>query len=264
VAELGRAGIEVHPARLEITGEVPVGAGLASSAALCVALCLALCAASGASQPERIELAQLCSRVENDWVGARTGLLDQLASLCGEDGHAVRIDMLTLELAPVPLSLDGHRLATLDSGEPREVGASGYNRRRAECEAAGRALGVGSLREAVPEEAERLPDPLARRVRHVLSENARVEAMVGALERRDLEEAGRLLDASHQSLREDYEVSTPAVERAVQRARAAGALGARIVGGGFGGHVLALFPPDREPPQGALPVAPAAGARVIC
>jgi galactokinase len=261
--ELQAAGVEIRPARIVITGDLPVGAGLGSSAALCVAVCLALCAVSGEPAPGRVELARLCSRVESEWVGARTGLLDQLASLFGQDGSAIRIDMRTLDLAPVRLPLGGHWLATLDSGAPRQLTASGYNRRRDECQAACRALGISSLREACAEDADRLPDLLGKRVRHVASENGRVDAMVGALERGDLLEVGRLLDASHRSLRDDYEVSVPEVERTVELARDAGALGARIVGGGFGGHVLALFPPGARPPAGALPVAPAAGARVI-
>ena len=163
----------------------------------------------------------------------------------------------------MPLELGECTLVTLDSGATRELAASGYAERRAECQAAARELGIGSLREAAPADAERLPEPLARRVRHVLSENARVEAMVDALGRHDPAEAGRLLDASHRSLRDDYEVSVPAVERTVERARAAGAIGARIVGGGFGGHVLALFPEGAEPPPEAMPVHPGPSARLV-
>jgi galactokinase len=263
VAELRAAGVELRPARVEITGDLPVGAGLSSSAALSVALCMGLCAVAGAEPPERVALARLCSRIENDWVGARTGLLDQLASLFGREGHAVRIDMRGPMLAEVPLALEGWRLATLDSGASRELGASGYNERRAECREACRALGVDSLRDARLPDVERLPRPLDRRARHVLSENERVDAMVAALGAGDLELAGRLLDASHRSLRDDYEVSVPAVEAAIERAVAAGARGARIVGGGFGGHVLALFPPDVRPPPEALEVAPAEGARML-
>ena len=241
VAELTRAGIELRPCRLDITGDVPRGAGLSSSAALSVSLCLALCAVAGAEPPGRIELARLCSRIERDWCGAETGLLDQLASLFGERGRALRIDMRGPEIEPVPLELGDHVLATLDSGAERSVAASGYNERREECRAACRALGVESLRDA--ESHEGLPEPLGRRVRHVLSENERVDAAVAALAAGDLEELGRLLDASHRSLRDDYEVSVPAVEEAVSACKEAGALGARIMGGGFGGSVLALFPP---------------------
>ena len=263
VAELERAGIELRPCRLEIESDLPQRAGLASSAALTVALCLALCAASDAEPPPRLELARLCSRVENDWVGQRTGLLDQLASLSGEAGHALRLDMRALSVEPVPLRLEGHSLVTLDSGAPRALAESGYGQRRVECERAARDLGLDSLRDAGPQDAERLPEPLAGRVRHVLAENERVDAMVAALHAGDLAEAGRLLDASHRSLRDDYDASVPEVEATVERARAAGAIGARMVGGGFGGHVLALFPPGVAPPPGALEVRAGPGARLL-
>jgi galactokinase len=263
VAELAASGVPVGGARLEIAGTVPRGAGLSSSAALEVALALALTALAGAPAPDRIRLAQLCSRVENDWVGARTGLLDQLASLFGERDRALRIDFRSLEVRPVALALDGHTLVTLDSGERHAHASSGYNERRAQCAAAADALGVPSLREASLEAAVRLPEPLARRARHVISENARVDAACAALERGDLAELGRLLDASHASLRDDYEVSTPAVEATVERLRAAGAIGARIVGGGFGGHVLGLMAPGAQPPPGAHAVSPSPGARLI-
>jgi galactokinase len=201
--------------------------------------------------------------VENDWVGARTGLLDQLASLFGRERHAILIDMRVLDLVPVPLDLRGHRLATLDSGVSRDVAASGYNERRAECRAACAALGIESLSDASPEDARRLPEPLAGRVRHVGSENARVEVMAEALRSGEIAEVARLLDASHRSLRDDYDCSVPAVERTVERAKAAGAIGARLMGGGFGGQVLALFPPGTPLPEGALPVTAGPGARVL-
>jgi galactokinase len=257
-AELLREGVELRPCLLRISGDVPRGAGLSSSAALSISLCLALCAVAGAEPPGRIELARLCSRIERDWCGAETGLLDQLASLFGERGRALRIDMRGPALESVPLELEGHVLATLDSGAGRSVAASGYNERREECRAACRALGVESLRDADGHEG--LPEPLDRRVRHVLSENKRVDAAVEALAAGDLPGLGRLLDASHRSLRDDYEVSVPAVEAAVAACREAGALGARIMGGGFGGSVLALFPPGAKPPRGAVAVEPGAGA----
>jgi galactokinase len=259
-AELEAAGIALRPTRLEISGDLPRGAGLGSSAALSVATCLALCAAAGEPEPDRVELARLCSRVENHWVGAKTGLLDQLGVLFGREGHGVRIDMRTVEVTGVPIDLRGATLATLDSGARREVGASGYNQRREECRAACEALGVESLREAGGHAG--LPEPLSRRVRHVTSENERVELMVTALREGDLEEMGRLLDASHASLRDDYEVSVAEVESTLERAKGAGAIGARIHGGGFGGHVLALFPPGGALPDGAVPVSPSAGARI--
>lgn len=263
IAELSDAGYPIPPARVEIASDLPIGAGLGSSAAFSVALCLALLAVAGLPEPDRVDLALLCSRVENDWVGAPTGLLDQLATLFGGSGEAVRIDMVSLDAAPIPLDLGGAALATIDSGAPHDHVASGYRSRRAECAAACRTLGLRSLRDALPEDVERLPEPLTRRARHVLRENERVDATVAALWRTDLEAVGSLLDESHASLRDDFEVSVPDVEAAVERAKEAGALGARIVGGGFGGHVLALFPPDTSPPEDALLVRPGPGARLL-
>ena len=152
---------------------------------------------------------------------------------------------------------------TLDSGERHAHASSGYNERRAECARACDALGVASLRDAELDAAADLPEPLNRRVRHVITENRRVDEACEALARGDLDRLGRLLDASHASLRDDYEVSTPAVEATVARLRDAGAIGARIVGGGFGGHVLGLLPPGAAPPAGALTVSPGPGARVL-
>jgi galactokinase len=265
-AELLHEGVELHPCRLEITGDVPRGAGLGSSAALSIGLCLALCAAAGGEPPERLALARLCSRVENSWCDARTGLLDQLASLYGESRHAVRIDMRGPQVTRVGLDLRGHVLATLDSGVPRSLAASRYNERREECRRAAAELGVGSLRELGPPHQAAiaaLTEPLGRRARHVFTENERVERTVAALERGDLAEVGRLLDSSHASLRDDYEVSVPQVERAVEACKRSGALGARVVGGGFGGSVLALFPPGAAPPDGAVRVEPGPGARLL-
>ena len=256
VAELRAAGHAIRPCRLEIEGDLPHGSGLSSSAALEAALCLALL-----EDPDvdRVELAKLCSRVENDHVGARTGLLDQLAVLCGRDGAALRIDFRDLAIEPVPLELGDWRLVTLDSGASHEHAGGGYNERRAECAAACEALGVASLRDATS--AEGLPDPLDRRVRHVLSENARVEATAAALEAGDLERVGALLSQSHASLRDDYEASVGEVERTVEALERAGAAGARMVGGGFGGSVLALFPPGATPPDGSVSVVPGPAAR---
>lgn len=268
VAELARAGFPLVGAEVSIAGNVPRGSGLSSSAALEVALCLALIAL-GAQGPEaqagldRTQLARLCSRVENEWVGAHTGLLDQLASLYGEAERALRIDFRTLTVEPVPLVLGEWRLAVLDSGERHAHASSGYNRRRRECAQACALLGVPSLRDADLEQLAQLPDPLRRRAVHVLGENARVEEAVRALGAGDLPALGALLDASHASLRENYEVSTPAVEDAVARLREAGAAGARVVGGGFGGIVLGLFAPGTPPPPAARAVYPSAGAHLL-
>lgn len=262
-AELGRAGYRLRGARITISGDVTRGAGLASSAALEVALCLALLALTGTAGADRIELARLCARVENRWVGAQTGLLDQLAALCGRRGAGLRIDFRNLDVQPVPLELGAWRLVILDSGELRGNASSGYNERRNECAAACAALGVGSLRDVTEVELGRIGDPLRRRVRHVLAENSRVEAGVAALRAGDLAALGALLDESHASQRDLYEVSTPAVEAAVGRLREAGAAGARLIGGGFGGHVLGLLPPGIVPPPGAVEVRPGPGALVL-
>jgi galactokinase len=261
VAELRALGIELPGCTLEVASDVPQGAGLSSSAALCVALALALCGAAGAAPPPPVELARLCSRVERDHAGADTGLLDQLASLLGEEGRAVRLDIRTLEWEQVALDLGGNVLALLDSGAPRDLASSGYNERREECRRAAELLGVESLRDA--RDGSSLPDPLDRRVRHVVTENARVDDAVAALRGADAAALGELLDASHRSLRDDYEVSVPDVERAVDACHEAGALGARIMGGGFGGSVLALFPPGADPPDDAIRVSPGPGARLL-
>jgi galactokinase len=236
---------------------------LSSSAALEVAVTLSLFALSDAPVPERLELAQLCSRIENEWVGARTGLLDQLASLYGERDTAVEIDFRSLTVNRVALDLGEFSLVTLDSGERHAIAGSGYNRRREECAGACRELGLASLRDATLEMTGLLPEPLAARARHVVTENDRVRAAVRALAERDFPALGRLLDASHASLRDCFDVSTPAVEATVERLRRAGALGARIVGGGFGGNVLGLLAPGVSAPQGAVTVTPGPGAALI-
>jgi galactokinase len=262
VAELTAAGHDLQPARLEIRGTIAQGSGLSSSAALEVALALALL---GEEPPEsdRPALAQLCSRVENDWVGARTGLLDQTASLLGQPGTALRIDFQTMAVTPIPLDLQGWQLVTVDSGQSHSLSAAdGYNERRAECAEACKILNIATVSEAGLQEAQDLEEPLRRRVLHVLDENARVDATVHALERHELQDVGRLLDASHASLRDLYDSSTPQVEDTVNRLKQAGAAGARMVGGGFGGHVLALFPPGTPLPDDAHPVAPGPGAHL--
>ena len=263
VAELTAAGVPLAPARLTIEGDVPQGSGLSSSAALETALCLALLEVAGAEEPDRVELAKLCSRVENDWVGAETGLLDQLASLLGAEGQALRIDFATLAVERIPLDLQGWELFTVDSGATHSIAESGYNERRAECRAAADALGVEHLSAADPEAAERLGGVEGRRARHVLSENRRVDATVAALRAGDLDAVGRLLDESHASLRDDFEASVPEVEATVERLKAAGAAGARMMGGGFGGAVLALFPTGGVRPAGATAAVPGPAARLL-
>jgi galactokinase len=268
-AELSRAGYRLVGARLEIGGDLEQGAGLSSSAALEVALCLALSElasvvpAERAEPLDRIALARLCARVENDWVGAQTGMLDQLASLFGVAEAALRIDFRTLEIEPVPLRLGGWRFVVVDSGERHANASSGYNERRAECEHACKLLGVESLRDASAAAVADLPQPLRARAEHVLGENARVEQTVAALRAEDLPVVAGLLDASHASLRDLYEISTPTVERTVARLREDGAAGARLMGGGFGGSVLGLFAPGVPTPEAAQEVRSGPGAHLL-
>jgi galactokinase len=264
-AELAAAGFPLAGGRLEISGRVPRGAGLSSSAALAVAVCLAMIelGAHEHGPIDRLALARLCSRIENDWTGARTGLLDQITSLFGAADTALCIDFQDLEVREVPLKLDGWRFAVLDTGERHAHASSGYNERRRECAEACELLGVDSLRSARRDQLDGLPEPLSRRVRHVLEENERVLATVTALRAGRLATVGELLSASHGSLRDLYQVSTPTVEAAVKRMLQSGAAGARLIGGGFGGSVLGLFAPGVALPLGAFEVQPGPGAHVL-
>jgi galactokinase len=263
VAELQRAGVPVRGARLEISSTIPAGAGLSSSAALEVALCMALLELAGKRCGDRLAFARLCSRIEHDWVGARSGLLDQLAVLCATSGHASLIDFRSLEVRAVSLTLGGHRLVTLDSGQARSHADSGYNDRRAECERARAKLGLQSLRDATLEQASTLGEPLGRRVRHIVGENRRVLDAVAALERTDAPALAKLLNDSHASLRDDFEVSSAEVERVRDAMLAAGALGARLIGGGFGGNVLGLFAPGADLQAGSREVSPGPGPQLL-
>ena len=265
VAELARAGFPLVGSSLEIAGNLQQGAGLSSSAALEVALALALIdlGSPAVGELDRMDIARLCSRVENDWVGAQTGLLDQIASLYGAADTALCVDFRALEVTPVPLHLGGWRLVLLHSGERHANASSGYNERRAECARACELLGVDSLREADRAAVERLPDPERLRAQHILGENERVREAVRALESEDLPRLGELLNASHASLRDLFQISTPAVEVAVQSLLRAGASGARLMGGGFGGSVLGLFAPEFTAPPGAREVRPSAGAHLL-
>ena len=206
-AELDAAGVPVGGMRLELHGDVPQGLGLSSSAALSTALCAALLGLADRELPQdRRPLARLCSRVENEWVGARTGLLDQMAALFGAEGRALRLDCRDLATELIPLELGGWQLVVADSGEHHENAASGYNERRAECAEAAERLGLESLRDAEAAAVEQLPSPWRERARHVLSDNARVDAAVAALRRGDIAALGPILDAAHRSLRDDFAV----------------------------------------------------------
>jgi galactokinase len=265
IYELASEGIDVRGTRIEIDSDLPIGSGLSSSAALTVSLALALTDAAGHDPLPALEVAKLAQRVENDWVGANTGLLDQLASLSGREGHATLIDFEELTTEPVPLELGSHQLVLLNCGESRSNATAdgGYNSRRAQTQEAANRMRLETLRDATITDLHMLPDELVGRARHVISENGRVLNAVNALRRGELEKLGTLLNQSHASLRDDFEVSTAALDRAVERLLEAGALGARMVGGGFGGSVIGLMPHDALLPDGARVVAPAQGARLL-
>ncbi|HWG56141.1 MAG TPA: galactokinase [Gaiellaceae bacterium] len=247
---LREAGIPLRGADVLVSTTLPLGSGLSSSAALECAVGIALVELAGA-EVDASQLALLGQRAESAVAGVPTGAMDQLASMLGREGSALLVDTRTLDVENVPLAVSdaGLALTVLDTRVPRRLAEGAYGDRRRECEEAARVLGVPSLRDASPEDVERradeLGDVLQRRARHVTTENERVLAAREALRRGDFGDLGALLDASHESLRSDYEVSAPALDVAVEAARSAGALGARMTGAGFGGCALALVPADR-------------------
>ena len=247
---LGAAGHPVGGLDLAVDGDVPLGAGLSSSHALECAVAVA-CTDIFALGLDRIELARIVRRAENDFVGAPTGIMDQLASLCGLAGHVLLLDTRALSVDPVPLDLAGHRLALLviDTRAPHALVDGEYAARRRTCEQAAAQLGVAALRDVsaagLPAALAALAGPgeevMRRRVRHVVTENARVLTVVDLLRGgADPRRIGPALVASHESLRDDYEVSSAELDTAVQAALDAGAHGARMTGGGFGGSAIAL------------------------
>ena len=220
-----------------VTTTLPIGAGLSSSAALEVAAALAL---GFVGSP--VELALLCQRAEQRASGVPCGIMDQLASAGGVAGHALLIDCTTNDLTPVRLP-DGLEVVAVHSGEHRSLARSAYAERRAEC-ARATAL-VGPLRDVALVDLDAISAPsVRRRARHVVTENARTLASVDALRAGDLVTAGQLMDESHRSLRDDFEVSTPALDALVARLQATpGVYGARLTGAGFGGCAVALAEP---------------------
>jgi galactokinase len=241
---LERAGFALGGVTLDIASDIPPGAGLASSAALCLAVLRALRQAFGLPL-DSVALARLAQEAETDFVGAPVGLMDQLAASLGVPGVALFLDMRTLGRESLPLPADVE-VGVLHSGITHHNASGTYGQRREEAHAAAAALGVPSLRdvgETDLERIQRLPAPLDRRARHVVTENARVLAFAAALRAGMSGALGPLLDASHRSLRDDYAVSHPDVDKLVALAAAApGVLGARMTGGGCGGAVLFLCP----------------------
>jgi galactokinase len=239
-------------ADLYIDSAVPAGGGLSSSAALEMAAAGALTSLWGLKLTGP-ELARVGQRAENEVVGAPTGIMDQYASLLGQVDAAVFLDCRTREAHSVPLRLApaGLALVLADTGERHAHAAGGYAARRASCEKAARQLGVRALRDVstadLPRIEAELDDETFRRVRHVVTEDARVLATVVALEAGAMKTVGRHLTASHRSMRDDYEITTPALDLAVEAALSAGALGARMTGGGFGGSTITLIDARRVP-----------------
>src|SRR5215218_777807 len=243
---MGEEGHEPGSFRAAFAGDVPLGSGLSSSAAVEAATALALDAFFGFGIG-RTDLAILCQRAENDYVGVASGIMDQYASLLCEAGAALLVDCRSLEAESIPLDLEaaGLALVVCDTRVERGLAETGYNDRRATCERAASMLGVEELRNATEEDLGLLSGAELKRARHVVSENARVLEAVEALESRDFDEFGRLMYASHASLRDDYEVSTPELDTFVEAAEEHGARGARLTGAGFGGCAIALVPEDK-------------------
>ncbi|MFC7491484.1 MULTISPECIES: galactokinase [unclassified Knoellia] len=250
---LREAGYAVRGLEVVVDGQVPLGAGLSSSAALECSVAAAASDLFGLGLLESAEgrstLASACQRAENDIAGAPTGGMDQAAAMHCTERHALRLDCRDGSTSQVPFDLSAHDVVLLvtDTRASHALADGQYGARRDSCERAADILGVEFLREidpaALDEALAQLPDDvLRRRTRHVVTEIARVDEVVDALRRNDLEEVGRLFVASHESLRDDYEVSCTELDLVVDTAVDEGALGARMTGGGFGGSAIALVP----------------------
>jgi galactokinase len=270
----GCAGLTV-----EVESTVPLGAGLASSAALGCAVAVAVDRLCGTRLPP-LELAEAARQAERDVVGAPVGLMDQAVAMLARPGSALLLDCRSLEheQVPVPFGAGQVELLVVDTRVRHSNAAGGYAARRDECAAAAAALGVASLRDATPDSLSGLDPVLRRRARHVVTENARVTAAAWALRHGDPGALGAVLVESHVSLRDDFEVSVPELDVAVTAALDGGALGARMTGGGFGGAAILLVEAERAEPvteavraafgrqrlaePGVFPVRPGEAARV--
>ncbi len=250
VWSLGQADQPLPGGLMSITSDVPMGSGLSSSAALECATLGALASAAGMRIDPK-EQARIAQRAENDYVGAPTGLLDQLAALYGEPATALLIDFRDLAVTPVAFDPDasGVALLLIDSRAPHAHADGDYATRRASCERAAARLGVSSLRDVWDRgraELDEVGNPVdARRARHVLTENGRVLDFAAAIRDSDFVEAGRIMTASQVSMRDDFQITTEHIDLIADSAVRAGAFGARMTGGGFGGCVIALVPERR-------------------
>jgi len=240
-AALHAAGQQCGGFDVRIESDLPLGGGLSSSAALEVALLRALVDAFSLDL-DPLTIARIAQRAETEFVGAPVGIMDQMAASLADRDAALFIDTqrLAFERVPLPSALT---LIVIHSGVSHRHAGGEYRTRRAECVEAARLLGVESLRALESDDLERLtlPEPLNRRVRHVVTENARVIQACEALKASDGERFGRLMNASHESMRDDFEISTPEIDALVDVAqRATGVFGARLTGGGFGGSIVAV------------------------
>ncbi|OAN41618.1 galactokinase [Microbacterium sp. H83] len=246
---LRQAGASGPGVDIAIASDVPVGAGLSSSAAIEGAAASALNDLWSAGL-DRVALARIGRRAENEAVGAPTGIMDQMASMLGEPDAAIFLDCRTLDAALVPVGVAEAGLAILvmDTRVKHAHSTGGYRERRASCEKGAEIMGVPSLRDVsvddLPRAAELMDDVTFRRVRHIVTENQRVLDTVRVLREDGARAIGDLLVASHASMRDDFEISVPELDTAVDAALAAGALGARMTGGGFGGAAIALIEQD--------------------
>jgi|tagenome__1003787_1003787.scaffolds.fasta_scaffold20905889_2 galactokinase len=246
VSVLREGGYDVPGFEASIDSEVPVGAGLSSSAALECSVATAIAGLLDRdlnNRAERRRLADACIRAENEYVGAPTGGMDQTIAMLAESGHALLLDFADRSATAVELPLEhaGLVLLVIDTRVSHALTDGSYGDRREECARAAAALGRESLRDISVQAVEGLADPvLQRRARHVVTENLRVLAAVGAIGDRNWHALAETLDASHTSMRDDFEISCAELDLAVETARGAGALGARMTGGGFGGSAVAL------------------------
>ena len=243
---LEKSGFRLRGANLLIDSTVPVGAGLSSSAALEVSVGFALSTISNV-EIEKWDLAKIGQKAEHEYAGVRSGIMDQFASAFGMENHALFLDCRSLKWSPIPLS--SAKFIICNTKTKHDLADGEYNKRRADCEEAARLLGHESLRDVSPSEfavkAQNLSERLKMRARHVISENQRVLAAVNALQHSDLVEFGKLMNASHESLRTDYEVSSNELDLMVEIVRRQkGVLGARMTGGGFGGCTVNLLEED--------------------
>ncbi len=240
---LADSGQQLQAFELYVESDVPVGSGLSSSAALEIALLKSLRSAFQLQLRDE-ELARIGQRIENEFVGAKVGIMDQMACAFASFGEALYLDTKTLEIERLKLPLDEAELLVINSGVSHRNSDGGYNQRRSECEAACSALNIKSLREMQTSDLanlEALPEILKRRARHVITENQRVHDAVKAFKAKDLPRVGELFFASHASMRDDYAVSVPEIDFLVELCRAQKSIfGARLTGGGFGGSIVAL------------------------